>query len=308
MKPLKFDLTVDASALLCPNASEFYSKAYISSPEIVGNFRTLPGIKYATEIATVDFDNILKASSCTFSAGDDVLSSTTVTVCAVSALAEICRFDLEQSFISLNMAQGSNGQWQVADFMSFYWGEMAKEIGSEIEEIRWKGNTTNTAYTGTYLALCDGYEKGLAADASVVDVTASAVTVANVISVLTAIVNALPAKLKNKLGDLRLFVSPAIALAYRIAASQGNTQSYVTQSLDLTFLGIKMVVAEGLTDGKAVLTTKDNLIYAFDGEGDSKELKAIDLSDTVAEPKLRTRANMKIGFKHINGNEIVYFA
>jgi len=306
MKPLKFDLTVDSSALLCPNAQEFYSKAYIT-PSVVDNFRTLPGIKYATEIATVDFDNILKASSCTFSANDDTLSAVTINVCAVSALAEICRFDLEQSFTSQQMVKGSNGSWQVADFMSFYWDEMSKEIESEIEEIRWKGDTSNTGYTGTYLALCDGHEVKLAADASVIDVTKSATTVANVIANLTAIVNALPAKLKNKLADLRLFVSPSIALAYRIAAAQGNTQAYVTESLNLTFLGIKMVVAEGLTDGNAVLTTKDNLIYAFDGEGDSKELKAIDLSDTVAEPKLRTRANLKVGFYHINGNEIVYF-
>ncbi len=43
-------------------------------------------------------------------------------------------------------------------------------------------------------------------------------------------------------------------------------------------------------------TLKDNLIYAFDAEGDDKALKAVNLSDTVAEPYIRTRANMKVGF------------
>jgi hypothetical protein len=57
-----------------------------------------------------------------------------------------------------------------------------------------------------------------------------------------------------------------------------------------------------------VLTLKSNLIYAFDGEGDSKALKAVNLTDTVAEPYLRTRANMKVGFYYTNPAEIVVYA
>jgi hypothetical protein len=53
---------------------------------------------------------------------------------------------------------------------------------------------------------------------------------------------------------------------------------------------------------------KDNLIYAFDAEGDSKALKAVNLADTVAEPYIRTRANMKVGFVHVNGAEIVLYS
>ena len=56
-----------------------------------------------------------------------------------------------------------------------------------------------------------------------------------------------------------------------------------------------------------VLTLKNNLIYSFDAEGDSKALKAINLSDTTAEPVLRTRANMKVGFHYTNPTEIVLY-
>jgi hypothetical protein len=75
----------------------------------------------------------------------------------------------------------------------------------------------------------------------------------------------------------------------------------------LTYLGIKVVVCPGMPDDTMVLTLRDNLIYAFDAEGDSKALKAVNLSDTVAEPYLRTRANMKVGFVHVNGAEIVLY-
>ncbi len=304
MRKLKFDLTVETNALLCPNPQEFYSKAYITS-DIADNYRALPGIKSATKLANVSFDNLLKASTCNFVAGDQSLDAIDIDVCAVSALAEACRFDLEQSFLSMQMAKGSNGSFEVPSFMAYYWDEMAKEIEAEIEQIRWKGDTTLTGTT--FLNLCDGYEKKLLADSDVIDVTLTAITSANVIGAMTTMVAALPAVLQSKTGDLRFYVAPNVAMAYRVAAALGNTQAYITQELGLSFLGIKIVIAEGMSANKMVLTRKSNLIYAFDGEGDSKDLKAINLEDSIAEPLLRTRANMKIGFSFVNPTEIVYF-
>lgn len=312
MRNLKFDLNIDSSALINPNPIEFYSKAYITE-DIANNFRTLPGIKSKTKIATTSFSNLLKDSSCEFVAGDQTLSAVEVDVCPVSALAEICRFDIEASYLSLSMAQGSAASFEVQPFMNFYWDQMAKEIAAEVEEIRWKGDTENASYTGTsaYLALCDGYEKALAADSTVQDVTATAVTVSNVLTAMAAVYNKMattnPA-LINRTADLRFYVAPNVAAVYRQAVAAGNTQAFVTKNLDLTYLDIKIVVAQGMSANKMVLTLKDNLIYSFDGEGDGKALKAVNLEDSVAEPKLRTRANLKIGFKHVNGSEIVYFA
>jgi hypothetical protein len=307
MRELKFDLNVDSSALLCPNSQAFYSKAYIGD-DVIGNFYMLPGVKTSTKISTVGFDNLLKAANCNFTAGDQTLSGITVDVCKVSALAEICRYDVESSFLALEMSKGANASFEVPSFMEYYWSEMANEIESEIAQIRWVGNPSNTAYTGTsaYLALCTGYNARMLADASVVDVTKTAVTASNVIAVLTAVFSQLPAKLKNKLSDLRFYVAPDVALAYRIASATGNNQAYVTESLALTFLGVPITVQEGMTAGDIVLTRKQNLIYAFDGEGDTKELRAINLEDSIAEPLLRTRANISVGFYIVNGEEIVW--
>lgn len=312
MRNLKFDLNIDASALLNPNPVEFYSKAYITE-EVADNYRTLPGIKSKTKIATTSFSSLLKDSSCDFVAGDQTLSAITIDVTAVSALAEICRFDIEASYLSLAMAKGSSASFEVQPFMSFYWDEMAKEISAEIEGQRWQGNTATASFTGAtaYLKLVDGYEKLLAADAAVLDVTATATTVSNVLANIAAVYSKMATsapQLINRTSDLRLYVSPNIAAAYRQAVAAGNTQAYVTKNLDLTYLDIKIVVAQGMSSNKMVLTLKDNLIYAFDGEGDGKALKAINLEDSVAEPKLRTRANLKVGFEIVNGNEIVYFS
>ena len=303
-RKLKFDLDIETNALLCANPNEFYSRAYITE-DIVDNYRTLPGIKSATKLANVAFGSILQSSTCAFSAPTDSLGAIDIDVCALSAMAQICQFDLEQSFLSLQMAAGSNGSFEVASFMSYYWETMSMQIGEDVELLRWTGDTDSE---DALLSLCDGYLKRLLADADVVDVANVSIDATNVIAQLTDILNAAPATIKRKKADLRFYVSSNIATAYELAAAQGNTQTYVTIPLALTFLGIKMVVAEGLPNDTAVLTLKNNLIYAFDSEADAKALKAVNLSDSVAEPYLRTRANLKVGFWYTNPTEIVLYS
>ena len=301
---LKFNLDIETNALLCANPNEFYSRAYITE-DIVDNYRTLPGIKSATKLANVTFGSILQSSTCAFSAPTDSLDAIDIDVCALSAMAQICQFDLEQSFLSLQMAAGSNGSFEVASFMSYYWETMSMQIGEDVELLRWNGDTDSE---DALLSLCDGYLKRLLADAAVVDVANVSIDATNVIAQLTAILNAAPATIKRKKADLRFYVSSNIATAYELAAAQGNTQTFVTIPLALTFLGIKMVVAEGLPNNTAVLTLKNNLIYAFDSESDAKALRAVNLNDTVAEPYLRTRANLKVGFWYTNPTEIVLYS
>jgi hypothetical protein len=304
-RKLRFDLDVDSSALLAANPEAFYSKAYLAEESLADNYRLLPGVKDKTKLATVLFSQPLQASNCSFSAPDDDLSAVEISVCALSSMAQICQFDLEQSFLALQMAKGSNGDFTVASFMDFYWNEMAKAIGNDLELIRWQGNTESSNAT---LALCDGYIKGLLADATVVDVNNTTVTASNVLAELAKVFAAAPADIIRKKADLRLYVSTNVANAYELAAASGNTMTYVTTPLALTYLGVKVVVCEGMPNDTAVLTLKDNLIYAFDAEGDSKALKAVNLADTVAEPYIRTRANMKVGFVHVNGAEIVLYS
>jgi hypothetical protein len=303
-RKLKFDLDIETNALLCANPNEFYSRAYITE-DIVDNYRTLPGIKSATKLANVAFGNILQSSTCAFSAPTDTLNAIDIDVCALSAMAQICQFDLEQSFLSLQMAAGSNGSFEVASFMSYYWETMSMQIGEDVELLRWQGDTGSE---DALLSLCDGYLVRLLGDAEVVDVANVSIDATNVIAQLTAILNAAPATIKRKKADLRFYVSSNIATAYELAAAQGNTQTFVTTPLALTFLGIKMVVAEGLPNNTAVLTLKNNLIYAFDSESDAKALRAVNLNDTVAEPYLRTRANLKVGFWYTNPTEIVLYS
>ena len=304
-KQLRFDLDIANSALLQANSEAFYSKAYLTE-ETVDNYRTLPGIKSKTKISNVLFGQVLQAENCGWNASTDTLASVEIDVCGLSAMSEICQFDLEQSFVALQMTAGSNGDFTVASFMDYYWNEMSKTIAQNIEKLRWRGDTNDGS---PQLNLCDGYLKGLLADATVIDIaTPAAITPSNVLAKLALVYAAIPPAVIANQEELRIYVSAPVATSYRAAVAASNTQANLTQALDFTYLGIKMVLCPGMgTDSTMVATLRGNLIYGFDALGDSKALRAINLADTVATPVIRTRANMKVGFKHVNGDEIVLY-
>ena len=306
MRKLRFDLNNGANATLTPNAEAFYAQAYLGSSDIVDNFRTLPGVKFETALGAVTFGDILQPSNCAFTAPTDTLSAKIMSVCALSAMAQICQFELEQSFVSLQMAKGSNGDFTVANFMNFYWSEMANSINGSIESLRWQGDTA--LLPANPLSLCDGYEVQLAADIAVIPYTAMTPnpTFAQMLANLQAAFALVPANIASRTADLRIYLPTQLVNIYRLGVASGNTNAYITQDLNLTYLGVKIVLCPGMSNDHLVITLKDNLIYLFDAESDPSDLRAINLSDTVAEPYLRTRANMKIGFNYVNPTDIVY--
>ena len=305
MRKLRFDLNNGANATLTPNAEAFYAQAYLGSSDIVDNFRTLPGVKFEVALGAVTFGDILQPSACAFTAPTDTLSAKIMSVCALSAMAQICQFELEQSFVSLQMSQGSNGDFSVANFMNFYWSEMANSINGSIETLRWQGDTGSLTPS---LALCDGYEVQLAGDIAVIPYTLMTPnpTFAQMLTNLQQAFALVPANIASRTADLRIYLPTQLVNIYRLGVASGNTNAYITQDLSLTYLGVKIVLCPGMSNDHLVITLKDNLIYLFDGEGDPSDLRAVNLSDTVAEPYLRTRANMKVGFNYVNPSEIVY--
>ena len=305
MRKLRFDLNNGANATLTPNAEAFYAQAYLGSSDIVDNFRTLPGVKFETALGAVTFGDILQPSNCAFTAPTDTLSAKIMSVCALSAMAQICQFELEQSFVSLQMAQGSNGDFSVANFMNFYWSEMANSINGSIESLRWKGDSS--LLPANPLSLCDGYELQLGNDPAVIPYNMTvAPTFAQLLTDLEAAFALVPANIASRTADLRIYLPTQLVNIYRLGVASGNTNAYITQDLSLTYLGIKIVQCPGMSNNTMLITLKDNLIYAFDGEGDSSDLRAVNLSETVAEPVIRTRANMKVGFSFVNPTDIVY--
>lgn len=303
-KKYKFDLTVDASALLQANPSEYYSLLY-GMENAVTNYRVLPSIKNKTKVATVTFPTVLAESGCNFSAQDADLSAIEVEVCSLTSQASVCQFDLEQSWLALEMAKGSNSDFSVASFMNFFWSQMAKKGHQELAQIMWRGDTTGEGV----LALCDGWLKRLctADDYLTPDGTYAAITSANVLAKMGATL----AKATNEMlvnpANMQFKVSPDVAANYRIATAASNTITNVTQGLALTYLDIPVVVEYGLPASTIILSDYTNFIYALDAEGDQDNLQIVDFSKTTLDRRIGARADFKAGFYVVNTTQVVWY-
>jgi hypothetical protein len=298
-KKYKFDLTVDASALLQANPSEYYSILY-GMENAVSNYRVLPGIKAKTKIATVVFNRLLQESSCDFSAAEATVSAVEIDVCALTSQASVCQFDLEQSWLALEMAKGSNSDFSIASFMNFFWGQMAKKGHEELAQIMWRGDTLGEGQ----LALCDGWLKRLCQDGDYINAGNGAITSSNVLTAFADVLtDATPEMLVNP-ANMQFKVSANVAAAYRIATAANNTTTNVTTGLSLTYLDIPVVVEYGLPSNMIILSDYTNFIYALDAEGDQDNLQIVDFSKTTLDRRIGARSDFKAGFYIVNGSQI----
>jgi len=304
-KKYKFDLTVDASALLQANPSEYYSLLY-GMENAVTNYRVLPGIKNKTKVATVVFDKVLAEAGCDFNAQNAEVSAVEVDVCALTSQASVCQYDLEQSWLALEMAKGSNSDFSVASFMNFFWGQMAKKGHQELALLMWQGNTLSE---NVQLALCDGWLKRLCTTGNYINgtVPVGGFTSANILTngFAQALGLATPEMLVNP-ANMQFKVSADVAAYYRIATASQNNVTNVTVGLSLTYLDIPVVVEYGLPANTIILSDYTNFIYALDMEGDVDNLQIVDFSKTTLDRRIGARADFKAGFYTVNDSQTVW--
>lgn len=294
-KKYKFDLTVDASALLQANPSEYYSLLY-GMENAVTNYRVLPGIKNKTKVATVVFGNVLAEAGCDFNAADSTVSAVEIDVCALTSQASVCQYDLEQSWLALEMAKGSNSDFSVASFMNFFWSQMAKKAHQELAITMWQGG------------LCKGWLEALCTAGDFIDsVGSGAVNASNVLAKMGTVLTAATPEMLVNPANMQFKVSPNVAAAYRIATAATNTATNVTTGLSLTYLDIPVVVEYGLPVDQIILSDYTNFIYALDMEGDVDNLQIVDFSKTTLDRRIGARADFKAGFFVVNTNQVVWY-
>jgi len=209
---------------------------------------------------------------------------------------------LEQSWLALEMAKGSNSDFSVASFMNFFWSQMAKKGHQELAQIMWQGNTADGVGV---LALCDGWLKRLCDTGDFIPSGTAAITSSNVLATFgTVLGDATPEMLVNA-AMMQFKVSPDVAANYRIATASTNNVTNVTQGLALTYLDIPVVVEYGLPANTIILSDYTNFLYILDAEGDQDQLSIVDFSKTTLDRRIGARADFKAGFYTVNDSQII---
>ena len=305
-RKVHFAMEVTNNALLQVNPKEFYTRALLANRSS-SEFRQLLGIKESTKIAALDFGTLLTEADCNFVANDSELSAKTMDVCKIALNTEVCQFEIEQSFLADWMNQGSTGDFMPAAFATHFYDQLGRTVSDQLEYLTWQGDVAGES--GDYLELCDGLEKQLSgANIPVAQkIAGTAITSTNVIAQMTLLYNQIPRALKNRKSEIKWFVAPNVADAYRLAVAVQSAEMYTTKEAPLNFLGYTLSIGEGMSDDTMTFSLQSNYIFLADLLSDPTDITTINMKETTGDRKIRVISDFKVGFNFLNDDEWVTY-
>jgi len=271
------------------------------------SFKLIPDVKSKAKIAQLNLGSILQDADCTFSnTGEGTLSQKSVEAHAVKINLSYCSRTFETNYLSELMRAGSNSDQVMPETVEqFLLQEVSNKISNDLEYIVWQGSgaTVATNFTSEI-----GLEAKLLADGDVIDVSATTLDAGNIIAEMNKVYDAIPAELRDK-EDLAIYVGTAAGAFYRQALANASAETYYMQKHDeLEFLGVKIIVAGGLSANKMVAAQQSNLLLITDLMSDFGELLILPQRSVTGEPVVRMVADMKFGTDFVYGSEIVYYS
>ena len=293
-------------------AGKYISAALLSADTIEGGGITVkPNVKYKEVMKTLSTNALVKDAACDFADQSTVtLAERVLQPEEFQVNLELCKKDFHNDWEAVQMGYSAFDSLPPS-FADFLIGHIAAKVAQKTEENIWQGAT---ATAGEF----DGFTALLAADATVIDVTGTTVTAANVIEELGKVVDAIPTSVYGK-EDLYIYVSQNIARAYVRAlggfgasglGANGVNNAGTTwyNGGDLAFDGVKLFVASGMPDNDMVAAQKSNLFFGTGLLADHNEVKLIDMADLDGSQNVRVVMRFTAGVQHGIGADIVYYS
>ena len=295
-------------------AGKYISAALLSSNTIEnGGLEVRPNVKYKEVVKKLSTDDLLKDATCDFTA--------TSTVTSVERILEpkelqvnlqLCKKDFRSDWEAVSMGYSAFDVLPKT-FQDYLLAHVVAKVAEKNEQNIWTGVTANT---GEY----NGFATLLAADAALPaanEITGTTVTAANVIDELGKIADAIPSTLYGK-EDFSIYVPQNIMRAYVRALGgfgaaglgANGTNALGTQWYDngsLTFDGIKLFMANGLSSNVAVAAEKSNLFFGTGLLSDLNEVKVIDMADIDGSQNVRIVMRMQAGVQYGSVEDIVTY-
>ena len=293
-------------------AGKYISAALLSADTLEGGGITIkPNVKYKEVMKTLSTNALVKDAACDFADQSVVtLAERILQPEEFQVNLELCKKDFRSDWEAIEMGYSAFDTLPPS-FADFLLGHIAAKVAQKTEETIWQGATANA---GEF----DGFEALLAADATVVDVTGTAVAAANVITEMGKVVDAIPTSVYGK-EDLYIYVASNVARAYIRAlggfGAQGLGGSGVNNEgttwfngADLAFDGVKLFVCSGMSDNTMVAAQKSNLYFGTGLLSDHNEVKLIDMADLDGSQNVRVVMRFTSGVQFGIGADIVLYS
>jgi len=289
------------------SAKKFIAASLLEGTTLAnGGLTIMPNVKHKSVIQKVDVSGLIANATCDFTdAGTVAISERIITLEEFQVNVKFCTKQFVDSWESAELG-ASTFKNMPSTFGDFIIGNFADQISASVENSIWQGATGNAGEI-------DGFETLWAADSGIVDVVAGTVTASNVITELGKILDAASNTVYGK-EDLTLYVSRNIMKAYvrALAAQGGGYENRVNMWYDmntpLTFDGIPLFLANGLSDNTAALAQKSNLYFGTNLVSDMNEIRVIDTSETLGDQNARFVARFSYGIQYGVPAEIVFYS
>tara|TARA_R100001224_G_scaffold36106_2_gene20427 strand:- start:9546 stop:10460 length:915 start_codon:yes stop_codon:yes gene_type:complete len=287
-------------------AGKYIAAALLSSNTIEkGGIEVKPNIKLKEVIKKVATSGLIANSSCDFTdAGDVTLTERIIQPEEFQVNLQLCKTPFVSDWEAAQMGY-SAFENMPPKFSDFFIGHISAEIAAKNEQNIWVGAN---ASAGEY----DGLVTLAKADSDVSDITGTTVTSANVIAEMGKVVDACPNAIYGK-EDLYLYVSKNVAKAYvRALAAQGGgyenrVNMWYNMDTPLTFDGVNIFLANGLSDNQMMLAQKSNLYFGTGLLNDLNLVKVLDMADLDGSQNVRFVARYTAGVQYGIGSEIVLY-
>ena len=281
-------------------AGEYIAAALLSASTIDdGGLTVKANISFKEVIKKLATGALVTAAGCDFAPNSSVtLTERIIQPVELQVNLQLCKYDFVNDWESQSMGYGL-GQTLPPKFADFMIAHVASEVAQNTEFNIWQGDTA-AASNNSF----DGFEKLIAAAVLAGDVPAAqaigggvALTAANIIEKLSDTVAVIPAALYGK-EDLFLYIGSKAAKLYVQAlggfAANGlgangvngmGTQWWNNGSL--TVNGVKIFVAQGLSDDKMYVARRSNLYFGTGLLNDTNSVKVLDMADLDASNNVR---------------------
>ena len=273
-----------------------------------GGMTIMPNIAYKAVINKLSTDGLLANASCDFSATSTVtITERTLTLENFQVNLSLCKKDYITSWQSEEMGYSAN-KVLAKSFADYLLAFVVEKVAAAIESSIWNGVNATDGQVAGIMTL-------LTADAALPtanEISGTTLSSSNIHAELEKCYNAIPAAVYGK-EDLKIYVSQAAAKYYvtalggfSVAATSNNgtdnkgTQWYTNGSL--TYGGIPLFVANGLTANQMLVAQTSNLFFGCGLLNDANEVRLIDTAETLGDDNVRVvmRAGYAVNYHSVS--------
>ena len=294
-------------------AGKYISAALLSGKTLAeGNISIVPNVKFKQVMKKVATDGIVKDGTCDFTDTSTLtLTERILQPEEFQVNLELCKKDFRSDWEAVSMGYSAFDNLP-PNFADFLIAHVADKVAQKMEQNIWTGTDANQ---GEFA----GFITTLGADGDVNDVTGTASTSANVIEELGKIADAIPTAVYGA-EDLNIYLPSNMYRNYiralggfgaaGLGAAGTNAQGtqWYNNGNALSFDGIKVVNAPGLSDNDAVAAQQSNLFFGTGLMSNQNEVKVIDMADLDGSQNVRVVMRFTAGIQHAIGGDIVLYA